>query len=242
MTAFGAAFLLGLTGSTHCVLMCGPLVSAVQPRHWTGVLIMHTSRLAVYALIGAATGAAGAAITNLGAGRYLAWIVAATLIVQAVASWQGRTGRGPVGRSAGRVISSLGARLRVRTRWSPVLWGVVNGLLPCGMVYSAATLSAGLATPLAGAAAMTAFGLGTVPALVLISRPLSAVVSVFAEKRPWLVPAVLVVLAALVATRGAGFSLQDHNAGSGHPASTVSHPAAVRHATSGHQSAPAPRQ
>lgn len=198
----GAAFLLGLTASGHCVLMCGPLVAAVQPRDWRGAALMHGTRISVYAAIGAATGAAGAAISGLGAGRWLAWLVAATLLAQAVISWRGTTGTSPVGRAAGRLVSSLGQRVQARGIWAPVTWGLINGLLPCGMLYGAATLAVGLASPVSGAAAMAAFGLGTVPVLMLVARPASALLRTLAARRPWLAPAVLVILALIIGMRG----------------------------------------
>jgi sulfite exporter TauE/SafE len=198
----GAAFLLGLTASGHCVLMCGPIVAAVQPRDWRGAALMHGTRISVYAAIGAATGAAGAAISGLGAGRWLAWLVAATLLAQAVISWRGTTGTSPVGRAAGRLVSSLGQRVQARGIWAPVTWGLINGLLPCGMVYGAATLAVGLASPVSGAAAMAAFGLGTVPVLMLVARPASALLRTLVARRPWLAPAVLVILALIIGMRG----------------------------------------
>lgn len=198
----GAAFVLGLSAGGHCVLMCGPLVAAVQPREWSRAVLMHATRITVYAAIGAVTGAAGAVVSGLGASRWLAWIVAATLIAQAVVSWRGMTGRGPVGRVAGRAVSVLSRRLRAQAGWTPMVWGLINGLLPCGMVYSAATLSAGLASPVAGAAAMAAFGLGTIPVLLLIARPASQVLRTIATRRPWLAPAMLVILAVLIGLRG----------------------------------------
>jgi uncharacterized protein len=198
----GAAFVLGLSASGHCVLMCGPLVAAVQPREWSRAVLMHVTRITVYAGIGAVTGAAGALVTGLGASRWLAWIVAATLIAQAVVSWRGVTGRGPIGRVAGHAVSALGRRLRTSSYWAPVVWGLINGLLPCGMVYSAATLGVGLASPTAGAAAMAAFGLGTIPVLLLVARPASQVLRAMATRRPWLAPAMLVILAVLIGLRG----------------------------------------
>ena len=198
----GAAFVLGLSAGGHCVLMCGPLVAAVQPREWSRAVLMHATRITVYAAIGGITGAAGAVVSGLGASRWLAWIVAAALIVQAVVSWRGMTGRGPIGRVTGRAVSVLSRRLRAQAGWAPVAWGLINGLLPCGMVYSAATLSVGLAAPVAGAAAMAAFGLGTMPVLLVIARPASQVLRTITTRRPWLAPAMLVILAILMGLRG----------------------------------------
>jgi len=198
----GAAFVLGLSASGHCVLMCGPLVAAVQPRAWSRAVLMHATRITVYAGIGAVTGAAGAAVSGLGASRWLAWIVAAALVAQAFVSWRGVTGRGPVGLAAGRVVSALSRRLRTQSDWAPVMWGLINGLLPCGMVYSAATLSVGLASPGVGAAAMAAFGLGTIPVLLVVARPASRALRTITTRRPWLAPAMLVILAVLIGLRG----------------------------------------
>lgn len=198
----GAAFVLGLSAGGHCVLMCGPLVAAVQPREWSRAVLMHATRITVYAAIGAVTGAAGAVVSGLGASRWMAWIVAATLVAQAIVSWRGATGRGPIGRAAGRIVSTLSRRLRAKSDCAPVVWGLINGLLPCGMVYSAATLAVGLASPGAGAAAMAAFGLGTIPVLLFVARPASRIVRTMAARRPWLAPAMLVILAVLIGLRG----------------------------------------
>lgn len=198
----GAAFVLGLSAAGHCLLMCGPLVAAVQPRDWSRAVVMHLARITVYAGIGAVAGAAGGVVHNLGAGRWLAWMVAATLFLQALAAWRGMTGRGVVSRTAGRAVAALSCRLRVHTRWTPVAWGLINGLLPCGMVYSAATLAAGLASPAAGAATMAAFGAGTLPVLLLVATPASHALRTLSASRPWLVPVMLVVLAVLMGLRG----------------------------------------
>lgn len=198
----GAAFVLGLSASGHCLLMCGPLVAAVQPRDWPRAALMHATRIAVYACIGAMTGAAGAVISGLGAGRWLAWIVAATLLTQAVVSLRGTTGRSLVGRAAGRLVSSLSTRLQARPALAPITWGLVNGLLPCGMVYSAATLAVGLSSPATGALAMAAFGAGTVPVLLFAARPASQLLRTLATTRPWLAPAMLIILAVLIGLRG----------------------------------------
>jgi len=205
-TALAAAFALGIAGSAHCLLMCGPLVAAVQPREAIGAFKMHGARLAVYALIGTIVGAAGSVVSGAGVGRWVAWAAAAALVVQAWVAWRGRSGRGLIGRSATTVVTGLSARLRERGWLGPTSWGLINGLLPCGMVYGAASAAAGVATPAHGAAIMLAFGLGTVPALVLVATPVAAARRWLTAQAPWLTPAVLILLAALLAARGAAAS------------------------------------
>lgn len=201
-SSLAATFLLGLAGSAHCLVMCGPLVAAVQPKDAMGVLKMHGARLTVYATIGALVGAAGSTASGAGVGRWVAFAAAAALVAQAWVAWRGRTGRSVLGRSTTTLVTRLSAALRERGWLGPTTWGVINGLLPCGMVYGAATAAAGLATPAAGALAMLAFGLGTVPALVLVGAPVAVARQWVTRRAPWLTPAVLVLLAVLLTMRG----------------------------------------
>lgn len=57
--------------------------------------------------------------------------------------------------------------LPLRTAGSAILLGLVWGWLPCGLVYTALAYAATAMSPLAGMAQMTAFGLGTLPAVLL---------------------------------------------------------------------------
>jgi sulfite exporter TauE/SafE len=49
-----------------------------------------------------------------------------------------------------------------------LLLGALLGFLPCGLLYAALVAAASTHAPIQGAAAMLAFGLGTVPALVAV--------------------------------------------------------------------------
>lgn len=197
-----AAFSLGLMGSAHCVLMCGPLVAAMQPRHPAGILQLHGARIVVYAGLGALAGLAGAAFSTVGIGRWPAFVAAAVLAAQAILLWTRGTSTGPIGRLGTAVVTGLGARLRRFGAMGPVSWGVLNGLLPCGLVYSAVALSVGLAGVAQGAIAMTAFGLGTTPLLALMARPAASVGRRLAIRAPWLTPAALLLVAAMLVARG----------------------------------------
>ena len=54
-------------------------------------------------------------------------------------------------------------------QWAPVLAGLLNGFVPCGLVFTVAISAAATADPVQAAGVMLAFGLGTLPALALIS-------------------------------------------------------------------------
>jgi sulfite exporter TauE/SafE len=137
-------------------------------------LLHHTGRITSYAVIGFVLASAGSMVTLAGVGRGLQ----ATLSVL-VGALMVLIGFGLVGwlptrrwvesrRLAGTVVRAT-ARLRDSTRGrSWFLVGVANGFLPCGPVYAVAAGTV-VATPLAGAAAMILFGLGTIPALVVFA-------------------------------------------------------------------------
>lgn len=180
MIAFVAGVLLGVSGSVHCAAMCGPLVAvadgaAARARgvsRWRGRAMYHGGRMGVYALLGVAAGASGAAIEGRGYGRGLAIAAGLALVVQAcVAAGAARgvaySGLGPAAahRLAGAVSRAAGW-LRRHGLARPSVMGALNGLLPCGLVYAALIGAAGTGSVAAALSLMIGFGLGTLPALL----------------------------------------------------------------------------
>ena len=174
----------GLTISLgHCLGMCGPLVTAFSltqregaPGTWhllPRLLVYHAGRIGGYVLIGAAFGAVGS-VANLGQSRHLQGVFSLALGVLMLLLGLGLLGWLPTrawveGGPLQRLVSDrLGRWLRAAgwgRRW---LFGLANGLLPCGPVYAVALKAAAVRQVTTGAAAMAAFGLGTVPVLLLL--------------------------------------------------------------------------
>jgi len=174
MTAYLAALLMGLTGSLHCAGMCGPIMLFMPFHHFkgakkvAGVLLYHVSRVAVYA---------GMAVVlfsfrDLFAPRVqqvISITLGSILLVAGILSFIPGNKRLHlnlpwsqfVTKRLGQFISSPGLS-------SIALSGMLNGLLPCGLVYMA--LSASLAMHTAAQAALftSVFGLGTMPVLFSI--------------------------------------------------------------------------
>ncbi len=168
-----AAFVLGLAGSLHCAVMCGPLLLAVQSARKTSHqsthhLAYHSGRLAIYAALGAISGLIGAAVILAGFQRWLSVLAGAliliALFISARAKWTGLAGRAVMA-----VKSKFGALLQRRTMGATFLLGGLNGLLPCGLVYVACAAASSSGTASGGATSMLAFGLGTLPALVCVT-------------------------------------------------------------------------
>ena len=176
-----AAFLIGLLGGVHCVGMCGGIVGALTAqtprteRAWTLHLAYSTGRIASYGAAGALAGLIGSA--GLLFGKVLP--VQLTLHVLAnlvlivlglyLAGLGGQLARlEALGAGLWRRIQPYSARLLpADTPAKALALGALWGWLPCGLVYSllaTALLSGGA---LEGAIVMLAFGLGTLPNLLL---------------------------------------------------------------------------
>jgi sulfite exporter TauE/SafE len=173
-----AAFLLGFGGSVHCALMCGPLLLAVGAarRNLPGGpaargIAYHAGRLFVYCFLGAVSGLIGGAIALAGLQRWISVAAGCVVLGACLFSLRARSA-GPIGGIAGKLVFALktrfGSLLASRAPGSSALLGAINGLLPCGLVYSACAVAVGAGGMLGGIATMFSFGAGTLPMLVAI--------------------------------------------------------------------------
>ncbi len=166
-----AAFTLGLFGSLHCVGMCGPLMlAATGGGRWHGVLTYQAGRILVYVLLGGLLGTLGLGAALWHAQGYFSLVCGLALVMIAVLGGQPERWllRLPVyGRFQFRLRGWVSGLLARRGGLGRFGLGCCNGLLPCGLVYLAVVAAANAGTPLAGAAVMASFGLGTLPLLLV---------------------------------------------------------------------------
>jgi sulfite exporter TauE/SafE len=184
MEAFGAALLLGLFGSTHCIGMCGGLSGALAfalppgasaSRRLLLLGTMGLGRISSYALLGALTGALlPGAVGGLPLARIVAGILLA-LMGLSIAGWSAPLA--PLERAGHRVWQRIGPRAlklgRIDAVGTALLTGIAWGWLPCGLVYSTLAWTASSGEAVRGALLMLGFGLGTLPA-VLASGAMAA--------------------------------------------------------------------
>jgi uncharacterized protein len=173
-----ALFLVGLLGGTHCIGMCGGIVGALSmggPAKWSLHLAYNFGRIASYTMAGAIAGALGAASLGLEGQipvRLLLYLFANLMLVALGLYLLGVTRSlaftERVGQHLWRRLQPLTRRfLPARSVGQAFPLGLLWGWLPCGLVYSAlaSALTAGSASR--GALLMLAFGLGTLPNLLL---------------------------------------------------------------------------
>lgn len=180
-TGFLAVFLIGLLGGTHCVGMCGGIVSALtvqlpgQRPAWPLHLAYNLGRISGYTMAGAAMGALGSIGLMLNGllPVQMALYVGANLMLVALGLYLvGFTkGLAPVERGGQwlwlRVQPLTKRFLPVRGIAQAYPLGLLWGFLPCGLVYSILATALMSGSALRGAATLLAFGLGTLPNLLL---------------------------------------------------------------------------
>jgi sulfite exporter TauE/SafE len=165
----GSGLVAGLVGSLHCIGMCGGFAVACGGRA-RDTLLWHGGRTATYAILGALAGAFGSLIPGPG------WVVA--VISGVLIAWfaAGLAGLVPEPHLAIPGVKHLATNLAARTNMvARFAFGMANGLLPCGLVYGALAIPVAAADPWVGALSMSAFGVGTMPALTAVALGLRRV-------------------------------------------------------------------
>ncbi len=190
-----AAFLLGIASGVHCIGMCGGIVAAfstpnvIQGPHAQSpkpslvlLALFNTGRVSAYTLAGAiagALGSAGALAANLVDVQVAFYVLANVMLVliglhlagaTAVLSRLERLGA-PVWR---RLQPLATAFLPANTPLKALVAGSLWGWLPCGLVYGMLATSIASGSIAGGALTMLAFGLGTVPNLMLAGLALAS--------------------------------------------------------------------
>jgi sulfite exporter TauE/SafE len=223
MTAAWAGLLLGLAGSGHCAAMCGPLVLLAPPHAGPGgaaaaasmgrhVVLYHAGRLTTYLAMGLAAGLAGGAIASAGLGRWLAIAAGSMLIVSAVRG----TGRlrtpathANLGGLLTRALGRAAVWMRQHRVQGPLIVGALNGLLPCGLVYTVAVAAAGFGGTADAVGVMGGFGFGTVPVLAAIAFCGGRVAARIPPRLRRMAPVAVALAGVLLLARGAGFPGHD---------------------------------
>ena len=178
-----AAFIFGLLGGAHCIGMCGGIMSALtfavppsmrNPARLGGLLLGYNlGRITSYMIAGALVASLGTLLGSAHSGLRLALqiLAAGMLILMALYLanwWRGLTHIEALGRRLWRHLEPLGRRLMPVVKIpQAIALGAIWGWLPCGLVYSMLAWSLAGGDPWRGASLMGAFGLGTLPALLV---------------------------------------------------------------------------
>ncbi len=202
---------LGFASGFHCIGMCGPIALSLgltkkqATNYYLQNLTYQFGRIATYATLGAFLGIIGQGFEMAGFQQYLTIGVGILLIVMAIFSFGGKD-------FASKIPFLTSSLLKVKMNLSKLLQkadyrsrfatGLLNGLLPCGMVYMALTASLAAGGIWQSATFMALFGLGTLPFMFAVVLLGNLMTTAFRIKILKFIPVMMIILGGLFIVRG----------------------------------------
>lgn len=211
-----SAFIFGLISSLHCIGMCGPIalmipVDRTNPaKKTTQIITYHLGRLTAYALIGLVFGLVGKGFFLAGIQQRLSVFIGVAMIItiltpeRVLANYNFSK---PVYRLISKIKSSLGKQFKNKSYQSLFTIGLLNGFLPCGMVYVALFGAIAMQNVPFGILYMLLFGIGTIPMLSSVTYLNSIMTVSFRNKIQKVIPYVGVIIGILFILRGLGLGI-----------------------------------
>jgi sulfite exporter TauE/SafE len=177
MMEWWAAISIGLVSSFHCLGMCGPIAFALPlnrssvATQFMGASVYNIGRLSTYAVLGVLFGLIGKSLVMAGAQRSLSIMAGVIMILSVVLP---KVSKGlNIDRYTFKYLGKLKSLFATMFKKSSVtslfVIGVLNGLLPCAMVYIALAGAVAQGTAFGGLTFMLFFGLGTLPMMLTAS-------------------------------------------------------------------------
>lgn len=166
---------IGFLGSFHCIGMCGPIALSLPVRSYSGVhkyagiFSYNIGRAVTYSVLGLIFGFLGSRFRLWGFQQAIS-IAAGVLILLFIFSRFTLSSRIPwLGKINQKVQKGMSQMLRSSDRPTPLFpLGLLNGLLPCGLVYVAIAAAIATMDTLQGVLLMFSFGLGTIPVMAAL--------------------------------------------------------------------------
>ena len=172
------AFLVGLAGSVHCIGMCGPIVLALPGSGDKGIklilnrLLYNLGRVVSYGIIGGVIGLVGQGLFLAGTQQWVSIFTGILLIVSVIVPGSISSkvqSSGIFYRMNTFIKKNLGKLLSEHAGKSMLFIGILNGFLPCGLVYVALAGALNTGVAIHSVFYMILFGLGTLPVMFAVS-------------------------------------------------------------------------
>lgn len=211
-----SAFIFGLISSFHCVGMCGPIAMMLpvdrnnEAKKVTQIITYHIGKLTAYGTLGLIFGLLGRSFYLAGMQQQLSIIVGILMILVAVIPeriFAKYNFSKPVYRVITKVKSSLGQQFKNKSYKSLFTIGLLNGFLPCGMVYVALFGAIAMQNVTLGIGYMLLFGLGTIPMMVAVVYASGLISFSFRGTIQKAIPLVAVIIGMLFIIRGLGLDI-----------------------------------
>ena len=211
-----SAFIFGLISSFHCIGMCGPIAMMLpvdrnnEAKKVTQIITYHIGKLTAYGTLGLIFGLLGRSFYLAGMQQQLSIIVGILMILVALIPekvFAKYNFSKPVYRLITKVKSSLGQQFKNKSYKSLFTIGLLNGFLPCGMVYVAIFGAIAMQSVSLGVLYMILFGIGTIPMLTAVIYVSNLLSFSFRGTLQKIIPVVAVVIGMLFIIRGLGLDI-----------------------------------
>lgn len=211
-----SALFMGIMGSFHCVGMCGPIAFMLPVDHnkpakkLSQVFLYHFGRLTSYSILGLVFGFLGKGLYVFGMQQRLSIIIGAVMIAVILIPYKTFSKYNfskPIYSLLSKVKSSLGKELQRKSPDTFLTIGLLNGLLPCGLVYMALFGSIATASPWLGALFMVLFGVGTIPLMTSAVYFGSMLKGTAKKSVQRLIPVFVILIGLLFILRGLGLGI-----------------------------------
>lgn len=196
---------MGFLGSFHCIGMCGPIVLALPGQGVIYKLLYNLGRTITYTLMGLLMGLVGQGFSMVGWQQILSIIVGVLMLVIVVFTKYKHFDlpmNGVLSRLYTLVKNKLGPLLKSKSVIAPLFIGILNGLLPCGLVYAALFAAVSLGGITESGYYMAFFGLGTIPIMFGLGVFSGIITPAIRTKLNKAVPYFLAIVAILIILRG----------------------------------------
>ncbi len=211
-----SGFIFGLLGSFHCIGMCGPIAFLLplnrdkKPLMFFQLFLYHFGRILSYSVIGLLFGFLGKGLNLFAAQQKLSIGIGVLMILAVIFSFGSvkfeKIGS-PFFRLVNHLKSKIGNGLKKKTPDTFLSIGMLNGFLPCGLVYMAMLGAIAEANAGFGSLYMVFFGLGTIP-LMTVTVALGNWIGVKTrESIRRIIPVFVLITGILFIVRGSGLGI-----------------------------------
>jgi sulfite exporter TauE/SafE len=211
-----SAFFFGLISSLHCIGMCGPIAMMLPlernnpTKKAFQVLVYHFGRLTAYGTLGLVFGLLGKGLYLAGFQQQMSIFVGIVMIVVVLIPekiFARYNFSKPIYRIISKVKSSLGSQFKKKSPDAIFMIGLLNGFLPCGLVYAALFGAIAMQNEFYGIAYMLLYGLGTIPMMSAVVYMSNMLTNPMRGKIQKLIPIVAVCIGTLFILRGLGLGI-----------------------------------
>ncbi|WP_140485763.1 sulfite exporter TauE/SafE family protein [Flavobacterium sp. GSA192] len=210
------ALIFGLISSFHCIGMCGaiammlPVDRSNLAKKVSQIITYHLGRITAYATIGFVFGLLGKGFFMAGIQQKLSILIGILMIIAIVIpekTFAQYNFSKPVFRLISKLKQVLGNQFKKKSYQSLFTIGLLNGFLPCGMVYVALFGAIAMQSVSLGVVYMVLFGLGTIPLMSTVVYINSFLTVTMRNKIQKIIPYVVVLIGVLFILRGLGLGI-----------------------------------